>query len=499
MLRISARPYTMLTLRNGYLAIVTIVGLVLVGWGVAALSTFTPPLLFVLLLILAVAAQITATSLIGEDVTVEVSTAVSMAVLVLYGPIAASFVAALAATVTILNTLRRSWPGWPRALERLGFNLGMVAFSMFTAGTLFELTQSWLGANTAVGLVLPWFIAAVVNDQMNLWLLIGILHLQNQVKPRTIWHQHKWAIPINVLVMSLGGGVLSFAVTRFDILGIGIFFLPIVLSAYAFRIYVNQTRHQMERLEDLVAERTNDLKQANQELEELHKTKDAFLAVLTHDMRTPLSSIKAYAGVLGKGNLDEGQQSRISRILLRNQDSLLEIVNNILEIEQLQSGMPIELNCVNFDVAYLAVLVNENLTAQAAEKDILLQYDPDPSSVMIFGDREKIKRVLTNLVSNAIKYTESGGTIVVSCEAQEPYAVINVVDTGYGIPAEELPHIFERFRRVKGHRHIAVGTGLGLAIVKSLVEAHEGTIHVSSQEGEGSTFTVRLPLLADQT
>lgn len=488
----------MITSRNVYLAVVTVVGLVLVGWGVASLPSFTPSLLFTLLLILAVAAQVTSTSLIGEDVTVEVSTAVSMAVLALYGAIAASLVAALAATVVILNTLRLSWPGWLRALERLGFNLGMVAVSMYVAGTLFELTQGWLGANTILGLIIPWFLAAIINDQMNLWLLIVILHLQNQVKPSTIWHQHKWAIPINVLVMSLGGGVLSFAVTRFDVIGIGIFFLPIVLSAYAFRIYVNQTRRQMERLEDLVAERTDDLKQANIELGELHKTKDAFLAVLTHDMRTPLSSIKAYAGVLGKGNLDEDQQARISRILLRNQDSLLEIVNNILEIEQLQSGTPIELNLVDFDVAYLTALVSENLIAQAEEKNIRLQYEPDPSPIMIHGDREKIKRVLTNLVSNAIKYTESEGTVVVSCESQDDYVVVDVVDTGYGIPEEELPHIFERFRRVKGHRHIAVGTGLGLAIVKSLVEAHQGTIHVTSQEGEGSTFTVRLPLHASQ-
>lgn len=450
--------------------------------------------LFLLLLLLAIVAQVTSTSLIGEDVTVEVSTAVSMAVVALYGPVLASFVAGLAATAVILNTLYRNWPGWLRAIERLGFNLGMVTISMFVAGYFFEGAQNFLGPNSIPGLILPWLIAAIINDQMNLWLLIGILHLQSQARPVDIWHQHKWAIPINVLVMSVGGGVLSFAVRQFDVIGIGIFFLPIVLSAYAFRIYVNQTRRQMERLEELVAERTNDLKNANEELAELHKTKDAFLAVLTHDMRAPLSSIKAYSGVLSQGNLDKAQQIRLAKIFTRNQDSLLEIVNNILEIEQLQSGMPIDLHYSEFDIAYLTVLVCENLSALAQEKNIAVQYDPDPPVLMLAGDREKIKRVLTNLISNAVKYTEENGKIAVECKAHEGFAIFTVSDTGYGIPANELPYIFERFRRVDGHRQIAVGTGLGLTIVKSLVEAHGGSIRVSSEEGEGSTFTVYLPL-----
>lgn len=484
----------MINLRNLYLLTVTVFGLVIMGWAITQIPTFMPLPLFLLLFLLAIAAQITSTSLIGEDVTVEVSTAVSMAVVALYGPAAATFVAATAATVVILNTLRRSWPGGHRALERLGFNLGMIAISMFVAGNLFQMSQSWLGAASFLGRALPWLLAAIVNDQMNLWLLVGILHLQSQARPLQIWRQHRWAIPINVLVMSVGGSVLAFAVRQFDVLGVGIFFLPIVLSAYAFRIYVNQTRRQMERLEELVAERTNDLQQANAELAELHKTKDAFLAVLTHDMRTPLSSIKAYAGVLSQGNLDKEQQSRLASIFTRNQDSLMEIVNNILEIEELHSGMPVELQCSEFDVAYLIVVVCETLAAQAREKNIDLRFEPDPPELILWGDRQKIKRVLTNLVSNAVKYTEDGGQVSVSCRTQDGSAMLRVSDTGYGIPPQELPHIFERYRRVDGHRRIAVGTGLGLAIVKSLVEAHGGTIDVSSEEGVGSTFTVRLPL-----
>jgi len=98
-----------------------------------------------------------------------------------------------------------------------------------------------------------------------------------------------------------------------------------------------------------------------------------------------------------------------------------------------------------------------------------------------------------NLISNAVKYTPKEGLVSVDTQMNGHYAIVEVKDTGYGIPTDELPHIFDRFSRVKGHQHIAIGTGLGLAIVKSLVEAHDGEITVESQEGAGSTFTVKLP------
>ncbi|MCA9970811.1 MAG: hypothetical protein KC425_11385 [Anaerolineales bacterium] len=464
----------------------------LIVFGISQLTTYDSLLIFFLLTILAIGSQIT-TTVLGEDVMVDVSTAVAMSVVFIYDPFAAALVSICATTAAVVSNFRSNWQGWERAATRVLFNIGMVGSAMLCAGVVFQYSRSLLGEDTLLGNTLPWLLAALVNDQINLWLLVGILHIQNQVKPLDIWHQHKWAIPINVLVISVGGGILALAVTRFDILGIAIFFLPVVLSAYSFRLYVNQTRRQMERLEELVAERTNDLSIANKELAELHKTKDAYLAVLTHDMRTPLSSIKGYASVLSKGTLSADQQKHISKILTRSQDSLMEIVNNILDIEKLQSGKPIELDRTDFDLAYLVTLVSETLVGQAAEKEIALHFDPAPDMLMVNGDREKLKRVIMNLVSNAVKYTDEGGSVHVSTRISDNYAVVDVTDTGFGIPTEELPYIFDRFRRVKGHQHLAVGTGLGLAIVKSLVEAHGGEINVTSQENVGSTFSVSLP------
>jgi len=316
-----------------------------------------------------------------------------------------------------------------------------------------------------------------------------------------IWRQHKWAIPINVMVMSVGGGILAFAVQEFDIIGIGIFFLPIALSAYSFRLYVNQAKKQMDNLEALVHERTSDLERANQDLEQaneglaaLSKEKDAFLAVLTHDMRTPLTSIKGYASILRDRELEREQQTHIAKIILRSEENLLEIVNNILEIEKMQSGIPILLERSSFDLALLAQTVAETISALAMEKNITLNFEQVPSPIVIEADMNKIKRVITNLISNAVKYTQDGGNIWVTTAVDGRYAVISVKDNGYGIPEDELPFIFDRYSRVKGHRSLAVGTGLGLAVVKNLVEAHDGKIFVKSEVDVGSTFSVSLPI-----
>jgi two-component system, OmpR family, phosphate regulon sensor histidine kinase PhoR len=321
-----------------------------------------------------------------------------------------------------------------------------------------------------------------------------IVYLAHGVKPLSVWLENRWAVPMNVAVMGIGGGLLSTAVSEFGFIGIAIFFLPILLSAYSFRVVTNKTKEQMVQLEEMVELRTADLARANKELETLNTEKDAFLAVLTHDMRTPLTSIKGYASVLKDREITPEQQQHIAKIILRSQDTLLEIVNNILEIEKLQSGTPVLLEYTTFDLALLTREAAELLEAQAAEKALTFEYERVPTPVMIEADMNRIERSVTNLISNAVKYTPRGGQVKVSTGVNGRYAFVSVNDTGYGIPPHELAHIFDRYSRVRGHQNLAVGTGLGLAIVKSLVEAHKGTIEVESEVDIGSTFTLKLPL-----
>jgi signal transduction histidine kinase len=336
-----------------------------------------------------------------------------------------------------------------------------------------------------------------VADQVNLWLLTIIIYLTQKVNPLDTWHENRWAIPINILTMSVGGGLLHVTVSQFSYLGIAIFFLPIMLAAYSYRVIINNNKRQLAELEGLVAARTQELANANEELERLHREKDAFIGVLTHDMRTPLTTIKGYGSILHTQELPRQEQIHIMSIVLRSQDNLLEIVNNILEIQKLQSGAPILLENSYFDMNELVRTVVESLQAESRRKEMNLQYYPPSMPVFVTADRPKIQRVITNLVANAVKYTPEEGEIKVRLQENGRYAITEVQDNGYGIPPEQLPYIFERFRRVPGHQRRAMGTGLGLAIVKSLVEAHNGEIAVVSQEDVGSTFTFKLPLKAD--
>lgn len=480
-------------LRSIYSLLLSASGLGLVVWGISQIPNKAQPLTFLLLLILAVTTQSTMTYMVGGMASVSVSSAISLATVPLYGPVAAATVAAAAEIGLWLISLRIEHPGWRRATERLGVNAGMNGVAIFMAGSAFELAANWFEPGTVAGQTVPWVLGAIVGDQANFWLLVGIIYLVHGVRPIEVWKENRWAVPMNVMVMSIGGGLLSLAVREFGLLGIAIFFLPIVLSAYSFRVTVNNAKQQMVKLEEMVTLRTQALAEANQKLEALHKEKDSFLAVLTHDMRTPLTSIRGYSSILAERELTREQQVKIAKVILQSEETLLEIVNNILEIETLQSGIPVELETTSFDLALLTRSAVESLEAPAMEKEIALRYEPVPSPIMITADISKVQRILLNLISNAIKYTPKEGCVSIDTRVNGRYAIVEVKDTGYGIPEDELAHIFDRFSRVKGHQHIALGTGLGLAIVKSLVEAHDGEITVESQEGVGSTFTVKLP------
>lgn len=484
----SSKPYQI------YLFLVSSLGLLLSAWGVWRLFAVEDPLTFLLLALLATGAQMTATLLMQGGISVSVSSTISLAIVPLYGPVLAAFSAALAEAGLWLINAPKDRTSWKGTLSQLTFNMGMNASALYLAGLAFGLMQAALSANGWLGESVPWLAGAIVSDQVNIWLLIIIIYLQQGIAPFEIWLDHRWAMSINVVVMSVGGALLAIAVQEYGLLGIGIFFLPILLSGYAFRLYVRRTQEQMDHLEEIVAARTQALADANKELAELNEQKDAFLAVLTHDMRSPLTNIHGYATMLrDHPEFAKEQQKQMLDVILRNEEALLDIVNNILDIEHLESGAPILLERENFDLQSAIMEVVESSEAQAREKKIELNFSQAPAPLIVHADRGKMIRIMQNLISNAIKYTPERGQVCVQSKMNGSKVIIDVEDSGYGIPADEMPHIFDRFSRVAKHRSKAVGTGLGLAIVKNLVEAHDGEIEVASTEGQGSKFTVRLP------
>lgn len=230
---------------------------------------------------------------------------------------------------------------------------------------------------------------------------------------------------------------------------------------------------------------------------ELEKVKNEFIATASHDLRNPLTSIRGYSQLMGTaGPLNEHQLDFVQRIqnAVGNMSALIE---NMLDLAKMDLGAALRRERV--DVAALIAQVADEFQSQAGAKRQTLVLKNTNFELPIVADTLKLGQALRNLVGNAIKYTPDGGEITLLLEACSDSMVIRIKDTGYGIPARDLPHIFERFYRVRNNGHDEIqGNGLGLAIVKSIIEQHGGTITVESEPGKGSCFTVKLPLLENQ-
>jgi signal transduction histidine kinase len=225
----------------------------------------------------------------------------------------------------------------------------------------------------------------------------------------------------------------------------------------------------------------------------LSRARDEILGIVSHDLRNPLSAITMCTRVLLRSP-PEDDQSR--RELLSAIDESAELMNrliqDLLDVTSIEAGR-LSLEREPIDILRVVEQAIAMFAAAAGDRGIVLTTDvpapPDP----VYADAERLVQVLANLVGNALKFTDAGGHVTVRVESGPAELRIAVVDTGSGIPAEQLPHIFDRYwhaRRGAKQR----GSGLGLAIARGIVEAHRGTIGVTSTPGEGSTFVVTLPV-----
>ena len=231
---------------------------------------------------------------------------------------------------------------------------------------------------------------------------------------------------------------------------------------------------------------------------EIARMKTDFVSNVSHELKTPLASIKAYTEMLMDDEApDDKTRREFYEIIAGESDRLHRLIENILNISRLESGVvkvvkePISLP----EVAKAALDV---ALPQARAKSIELTEHLAPVYYEVEADRDMIYQAILNLLSNAIKYTPDGGQVKLSVTADErrQVAVCEVQDTGRGIPADDLPHIFDKFYRVRANCKMAKGTGLGLTLVKHIVEtAHEGKLSVVSEPGKGSCFSFELPLL----
>jgi heavy metal sensor kinase len=227
-------------------------------------------------------------------------------------------------------------------------------------------------------------------------------------------------------------------------------------------------------------------------LEKLFGSQQRFLADVSHELRTPLTVIKGNIGLIRKYGADEESLTGIESEV----DRLTRMVGDLLLLNQAESGV-MPLDFVKVDLGTVLIEVMQQMTVLAGERVKLNLVGIDQA--IINGDRDKIKQVFLNLISNSISYTPRGGTIEVNLEKDGNRAVFYVKDSGAGISPEDLPHIFERFYRGdKSRTHTATsGFGLGLSIAKTITEKHGGKIEVESQLNQGTTFRVYLPLVEE--
>jgi PAS domain S-box-containing protein len=261
-------------------------------------------------------------------------------------------------------------------------------------------------------------------------------------------------------------------------------------SVIAFGIDVTERRKADETARELL-----DAQLARTRAEAANKAKTDFLAVMSHELRTPLNSIAGYTELLEmglRGPVTSEQREDLLKIR-RSQRHLLGLINDLMNFAKLETG--------HVELDFSAVPVNEILAVldaltepQVAAKNISYHHGRCDPALAVYADREKTHQILINLVSNAVKFTKSGGSITIECEPADDQVRFRVSDTGEGIPSEKLACIFEPFVQVKtGFTREHDGVGLGLAISRDLARMMHGDLTVTSQIGQGSQFTLTLP------
>jgi len=249
-------------------------------------------------------------------------------------------------------------------------------------------------------------------------------------------------------------------------------------------------------LETKVKNRTQELASALTEVENISKTKSDFISAVSHELRTPLTSIKGYASILmaGKlGDIPDKVKERLGKINTHS-DNLVKLINDLLDISRIESGK-VEMNFGLCNLRNIVENIQDLLAPQLKEKEIQLDVKLSPATPETMMDRSQVERVFINLLSNAIKFTPPGGTISITSASDKEVITTEISDTGIGISQEDISRLFDEFYRVENKINQNVkGTGLGLALVKKIVEAHEGSIWITSEINEGTTFHFTLPI-----
>ncbi len=256
--------------------------------------------------------------------------------------------------------------------------------------------------------------------------------------------------------------------------------------------------HTKDSLEKRIKERTNELVRSLRTIEVISKMKSDFISSVSHELRTPLTSVKGFSSLLVEekfGKLPENAKERLIKID-ENVDKLMEIVNALLDISRIESGR-VDIKIVPAEIIRLIKDTTDFLSPQMTAKNLTLTLEL-PEKLNVYMDKNLIERALTNIISNAIKFTPQGGKIKIGCKKEVDKALIFISDSGYGIEKEAMDKIFQEFYRVNNPIIKGIkGSGLGLSLVKRIIETHKQKIWLESEPGKGTTFYFTLKVVQD--
>jgi two-component system, OmpR family, sensor kinase len=258
----------------------------------------------------------------------------------------------------------------------------------------------------------------------------------------------------------------------------------------------DRLRDSRDYLEQRVSERTLELHQINAELMHRDEERRAFLADISHELRTPITIIRGEADVSLRNPELSDQEYRES--LLRVQELAAQLstyVNDLLFLARAECA-DVRFEWEELELSALLTGISDDLRLIAEEHQLSLHFTPQVNALWVRADRQRLRQMLFILGDNAVRYSKPGTTIEITLQHEREHALIGVIDQGIGIAPDDLPNIFQRhFRSANAQAHCSTGSGLGLSLAETIVRAHGGQIHVDSQLGMGSVFLVRLPLL----